>query len=173
LGFGSTKSAVVYSAFFPARPDSNAIQSAPRPFNPHFLPFNVKYLTFPYFRAMLRLVVTAMRTPRPLHFSRRPISSRILPPLSPLDATLARMPISVDFKGFTGNVSSLDATLTKNGGRGHTALPNRLNVFCPITYPLSRIGQTTTPSLVYTISVLFSPLWVRGIAHSSRVGGPK
>jgi hypothetical protein len=92
--------------------------------------------------------------------------------LSLLDATLTRHPISVHSKGLTEKVTPLDATLTKNGGRGYTALPYRSKVLCPIPYLVFRIGQTTTPSLAYTISVLFSPLCVRGIAHSSRVGGP-
>jgi len=39
-------------------------------------------------------------------------------PLSPLSATLTRIPVSVDSKGLTGKLSSLDATLTKNTGVG-------------------------------------------------------
>jgi hypothetical protein len=43
--------------------------------------------------------------------------------LSPLSATLTRMPISVASKGFTETLSSLDATLTKNRGEeGGTSL---------------------------------------------------
>jgi hypothetical protein len=38
-------------------------------------------------------------------------------PLSLLDATLTRHPISVHSKGLTEALTSLDATLTKNGGR--------------------------------------------------------
>ena len=37
-------------------------------------------------------------------------------PLTPLSATLTKMPISVDSKGFTGKLNPLDATLTKNRG---------------------------------------------------------
>src|SRR4029077_7636393 len=36
-----------------------------------------------------------------------------------LSATLTRMSISVDFKGFTGTLNPLDATLTKNKGGSH------------------------------------------------------
>jgi len=35
-------------------------------------------------------------------------------PLSSVDATLMRIPASVDSKGFTGKLNPLDATLTKN-----------------------------------------------------------
>jgi hypothetical protein len=41
--------------------------------------------------------------------------------LSLLEATLTRMPISVDFKGFTGTLNPLDATLTKNWGAHHSS----------------------------------------------------
>jgi hypothetical protein len=41
-------------------------------------------------------------------------------PLSPLSATLTKMPISVDSKRLAGTLSHLDATLTKNQGVGVT-----------------------------------------------------
>jgi hypothetical protein len=57
--------------------------------------------------------------------SLRPASS------SPLEATLTRMPISVHSKEFTGNLTPLDATLTKNTGGGVTHHPGQ-NLFSPI-----------------------------------------
>jgi hypothetical protein len=48
----------------------------------------------------------------PSNLTSRPI------PLSPLSATLTKIPISVDSKRLTGKLSSLDATLTKNTGGG-------------------------------------------------------
>jgi hypothetical protein len=48
-----------------------------------------------------------------------PVFTRNRPTLSPLEATLTRMLISVDSKWFTRNLSPLDATLTKTpGGAG-------------------------------------------------------
>jgi hypothetical protein len=41
-----------------------------------------------------------------------------LEPVTSLDATLTRPPVSVDSKPLTGTLSLLDATLTKNRGEG-------------------------------------------------------
>src|SRR4029077_1419066 len=51
-----------------------------------------------------------LRTCKPCNLSTRTIL------LSPLSATLTKMPTSVASKGFTETLSSLDATLTKNRG---------------------------------------------------------
>ncbi len=55
-----------------------------------------------------------------------PVFSRNRPPSSPLDATLTRMLISVHSKGLTVQLTSLDATLTKNTGGGVTSFKPKL-----------------------------------------------
>ena len=47
-----------------------------------------------------------------------PVFSRNRPASTPLEATLLTYPVSVDSKCFTGDLSPLDATLTKNTGVG-------------------------------------------------------
>ena len=62
---------------------------------------------------------------------------------SPLEATLTRMPISVHSKEFTGNLTPLNATLTKNMGGGVTHHPSQnlfpaINTRLPDSLPVPR-----------------------------------
>jgi hypothetical protein len=116
-----------------------------------------------------------MRTPRPLNFSRSsiptcpgcsrkillsplecalpdkhrvlPVFSRNRPQLNPLEATLTRMPTSVHSKGFTGDLSLLDATLTKNiGGRGAHPSSQRLFSLVSRFFHLLRLSRYSSHS---------------------------
>jgi hypothetical protein len=50
--------------------------------------------------------------------------------LSPSAATLTRIHISIDYKGLTGKLRPLDATLTRNKGEGGTSFkPKLLSLF--------------------------------------------
>lgn len=105
--------------------------------------------------------------------------------LSPLPATLMAIPARRCRQKTCGrptaHLSSLDATLAKNRGRGKRQATNQLvSTFKPTDastsrrlhpLPLSLIGQTPPLCLIYIVAVLSSPLCVRGIARSSRLGG--
>ena len=55
-----------------------------------------------------------------------PVFSRDRQPSSPLEATLRSILVNVDSKWLTGNLSLLDATLTKNTGGGVTSFKPKL-----------------------------------------------
>ncbi len=114
----------------------------------------------------------------PLSPSMRSIRSELSPlALSPLPATLMAFPArrcrQKTYGRPTAYLSSLDATLTKNRGRGlwltTDLLVSTFRRLHPL--PLSPIAQTLPLCLIYIVAVLSSPFCVRGIAHSSRLGG--
>jgi hypothetical protein len=62
-------------------------------------------------------------------------------PLSLLDATLTRRTISVHSKGLTGNLTPLDATLTKNRGEGGTSFRPKHYLCSPCLAILRSVPQ--------------------------------
>jgi hypothetical protein len=127
----------------PGFPNSNRIISFadPHPLNP-FTPYRYKnhrrWGAAPNLRTCKCAICIPDGVTGPCNLSTHAIF------LSPLGATLTKMPLSVDSKGFTGCLTPLDATLTKNWGGAHPSsqdplpLPDSLPV--PRTCILRTIG---------------------------------
>jgi hypothetical protein len=73
------------------------------------------------------------------------VFSRNRPPLSSLESTLARVPISVDCKELIEKLSLLDATLTKKRGQWDTLL--KPSTFQPANIPTFPVGPIAGHSL--------------------------
>jgi hypothetical protein len=107
------------------------------------------------------------------HLRVLPSFDRNRPPVTPFDATLPQPSISVANKRFTGTLTPLSATLTKNTGRGGLLLLTRNPK--KDFYPERPLGVKDHASLTPCAPILTLRATISephlACAHSFRIGG--